>query len=184
MNKKAVIDSKPDARKHKNYYHVLNSCMILEIEHGHLNWTMSQLSRLAKLPRSVLYYHYGNDRKELVFEAVRFFGKHLAGFDNDKLRLYSEKKYTDSIALSRKAFLNSPAIVLFYFLHRNSDGEVGDLIRYYEKLLLDKLKLFFPNCSEAEIEALSTIFLGISISPYIKDNNGISNVLKILKLAI
>jgi hypothetical protein len=149
---------------------------------GHLKWTIAELSRKSKIPRTSIYYYLGKNKMQMLLEAIHFFGKFLAGLDNEQMQNYSNKEYAKAMFKSKQLLQKIPNLIPFYFIHRDGSNEIGEWIRYYEKEGINKRKLFFPQLSNAEALAIFYLQMGISLSSQIKTEKEISNALSFIKL--
>jgi hypothetical protein len=154
--------------KDRLYQDVLNSAIELDIKKGHLKWTYSELSRVSKVTRSLIYYYFGKSKVNILLEACHFFGRELSGNSEVKLQDWKEGRPHEGIIKSKQMLKKLKMIIPFYFLYRDADNEIGELIRHYERMGIRKRRNFYPNLPEDQIEALYALQLGLSFCPHLK----------------
>lgn len=57
--------------KEEVYFLVCNAILKLEVSKGHLKWTISEVSRISKITRSLIYYYFGKEKKVIFTESFR-----------------------------------------------------------------------------------------------------------------
>ena len=155
--------------KDETYWNVLNAAIQLDFSRGHLRWTMSELSRVSKITRSLIYYYFGKSKEGLLAEAVKLIGEEFFGLNEGRLELWQQGRIADSVILTRHLLEKSPHMVAFYMVHRQADSEIGRSLRSLEVEYMKKLKRFFTKASEPSIEALFSLFLGLVFAPKLSD---------------
>ena len=155
------------ATKDETYWKVLNAAIELDFRKGHQRWTMSELSRSCKITRSLIYYYFGKSKEGLLLEGVRLLGEEFFGLNPVRLELWERGDISQSVILTRELLQKSPHMMAFYLVHRDSDSEIGRMVRQLEVDYLEKLKRFFPAASEASIEALFGLFMGLVFAPHL-----------------
>jgi Bacterial regulatory proteins, tetR family len=166
--------------KDEKYWKILNSCIRLELRHGHLKWTMAALHRESKVSRPLIYYYFGRSKKNIILEACHYFGVLLSGTDQLKMKLYDENQVAKALLESKELLIKSPDLVSFYFMHRHSKNEIGELIRSYERKGIKKREKFLKNEKDAVV--LFALHMGISLCSQIYDLEGIQSCLEALKI--
>ncbi len=154
--------------KDEKYWKILNSCITLEIELGHLKWKLSDLQRKSKVSRTLIYYYFGKNKLNIVREACLFFGPLLSGIDANLMEMYSKNDIANALHNNKKLLQNVPALIPFYFLHRDQKNEIGELIRSYELKGIQKRKKFYPHLSDTEARCLFALQMGLSLFPLIQ----------------
>lgn len=155
----------PKEGKDKTYWDILNAAIYLDIQHGHLKWTYAMLSRKSGVTRSLIYYYFGKSKINILEESCRLFGEILAGTADHHMNLWKDGDLAKPLKLSRDILTHFPALLPFYYLNRNKENNIGELIRDYEKKGIKKRKKFFPNLSTSQCRALFALQLGISTYP-------------------
>lgn len=153
--------------KHSTHWKVLRAAIELDSSKGHLLWTMSDLSRKSGVTRSLIYYYFGRQKKDILLEAVRFIGKELFGLSDERLELWKNNQIDQSVTASRKLFQKYHFLYAFYFCQRAKDSLIGKEIRNLEAKHLNKIKSRFPDFSTEECQVVSSLFLGFVLSPEI-----------------
>lgn len=169
--------------KDDKYWAILNSCIQLEISHGHLLWKLSDLHRKSKVSRTLIYYYFGKNKKNIVLEACHYFGRILSGTDEKLMKLYEQNNMTEAMFVNKEMLLKLPSLIPFYFLYRNSKNEIGEIIRDYELRGIKKRKHFFPKLNETELRVLFSLQMGLSLSSQVTTKKEIEIGLNMIKLS-
>lgn len=169
--------------KDKKYWAILNSCIQLEISHGHLKWKISDLHRKSKVSRTLIYYYFGKNRKNILLEACHYFGSILSGLDPELMILYEKGQLAEAIYRNKQMLLKIPALIPFYFLFRDREGEIGDIIRDYESKGVKKRKHFFSHLTDQETKALFALQMGLSFSNLMVTKKDIEVGFSMLKIS-
>ena len=143
----------------------------LEMKRGHLNWSLCDAARRANVKRSVIY-HYFKSKEGLLNHAADTLGQLLFGTHPCQMEHWSNRDLGSSIQVSKEIFKKYPSILAFYFLHRESENEIGQMIRRYEDMAVKKRQYFFKNCDAKTARSLFFIQFGITLD-YGKDNDGV-----------
>ena len=151
--------------KDATWWSVLKAAIELDIKRDHLKWRMSDLSRASGVSRSLIYYYFGRDRSAILSEAIRLFGEPLSGIAKNHMDLWDRKAYAEALYEAKLILDRIPQILIFYFLHRNADSEIGELIRSFEKKGIQKRKKFFPSLDDKGARALFALQMGICVGP-------------------
>ena len=156
-------------KRDKVFWKVLNSALELDFRKGYLKWTMSELSRKSAITRSLIYYHFGRSKLSILHEAVNVIGSELIGVNDERMRMWTEGKWIDSMARTREVCAMAPSLCSFYLLHRERPTEIGEAMRKLEKAYIKKLETIFHTLPPEGIRAVSAFFFGITFSPQITD---------------
>ena len=163
------------------YTKVLNAAIGLDFKYGHLHWTMTRLAKTTGISRTLIYYYFGRSKLDILTEAVHLLGRELAGFSQEKVKLWEENKIAESHLSSRKLLGEIPTLIPFYYMHRQRPTKLGKLIQKIEIDFQEKLNRFFPAKPQTTIEAIQGLFFGLSFAPNLSDEavrKGIDIVLK------
>jgi AcrR family transcriptional regulator len=158
-------------KKDATWWKILSSAIQLDISHGHMKWTYTQLATKANVSRSIIYHYFGRKKEEILLQACHMFGQYLAGVTPNQVELYQKKKFSLALKIARDLFQKYPALLQFYWLHRNQKNEMSKLIKKYEKLADKKRQDFFPHLSEANRHLLQAIQMGLAIYPDLSDES-------------
>lgn len=133
--------------KDKVYFSVCSAILKLEISKGHLKWSISDIARESAITRSLIYYYFGKEKKVILEEAYRFI-----------LELFftpAAETRTGSVTVRMKKTLfnlgQMPFLFVLYFLQKNSDSEIGQMLRKAESDLLKYMQNLLPHLSEDEV---------------------------------
>jgi AcrR family transcriptional regulator len=157
-------------KKDEIYWKVLDAAISLDVHLGHQKWTMTQLSRSSGISRPLIYYYFGREKVRILHEAVSLFGTILASSTNRQIALWNQGQIAESILdTRRRLIMRSPEILVFYFLHRMKDTELGVAIRKKERSFLAKLSVLFPMLTKIQIEGVYALFFGLPFCREISD---------------
>ncbi len=146
---------------------------------------MSELSRMSKVTRSLIYYYFGKSKEAILLEAVKLIGEEFFGLNGSRVELWQKGQVAESVLQSRHLMEKCPHMGTFYMVHRNETTEIGSSLRQLEHEYKQKLKRFFSTSSEADLEAIFGLFMGLVVTPRLSDEavrTGVSGVLKVAKL--
>lgn len=151
------------------FWKVLNAALELDFRKGNLKWTMSELSRKSGITRSLIYYHFGRSKMAILSEAINVIGEEIIATGPDRVALWRDGKWAETVKLSREVAMQAPHLCNFYLLHRDRPTEIGQAIRNLESSYLKKLQKLFPELPAAGIKALFAFFFGICFAPHVDD---------------
>ena len=161
----------PSEKKDRVFWSILNEAIYLEIKGGHLKWTYAELARRSGVSRSLIYYYFGKAKINLLKEACVLFGELMAGTNKEKMQYWKEGDYVQGIIEAKALFEVCPSLIPFYYLNRDKQNEIGELIRKYEKKGISKRKKFFPHLSDGEARLLFALQFGISSFPGVRSKD-------------
>lgn len=142
--------------KHNNLKReVFNMILKLEVSKGHLQWKISEIARFTKISRTLIYYHFGKDKEELLKQAWDYtLTVFFATKENEKYGI--RKRMENVISEINKA----PFLFVLFFLEKSSNSHIGDMIRKAEKDLFKVLSDQYPQYSENDIKKIYLLELG------------------------
>jgi AcrR family transcriptional regulator len=140
-------------KKDKIYWAVLSSAIELDFKKGHLKWTLSEVSRKAKVTRSLIYYYFGRSKIGILEEACRVIGDELIGL-TPQIQMWQDGKFIDSLKLARSPYPKAPFLSSFIQSHIRKDNATGENLRHLEKQFLKRIEGFFPQLSEDQVLAV------------------------------
>lgn len=147
------------------YWRVLDCVLRLEVCKGHHRWTMSELSRLSGVSRTLIYYYFGKSKPKIVQAAVKVLGDEFFGLKPERMKLWQEGRIRDSIMMTRELIKKAPHMPEFYFHWRHQTSEVGTELLEIESKYLDKLRRLRPELSVVQRRALFAVFFGLALAP-------------------
>jgi len=155
--------------KDETFWSVLNSAIELDFKRGHLRWTMSELSRMSKVTRSLIYYYFGKSKEAILLEAVKLIGEEFFGLTTNRVEMWKAGQISESVLQTRRLLEKCPHMGTFYMVHREEETDIGASLRQLELEYKQKLKRFFPQASDPSLEALFGLFMGLVITPRLSD---------------
>ncbi len=132
--------------KEEIYFAVCNAILKMEVAKGHLQWTLSDISRESEVTRSLIYYYFGKEKNLVLAEAYKFIISNFFNIERTKtmgIRERLRKVLTDLKSM--------PYLFVLYYLEKHTGGEFGKMIQEAETLLLKNMKKEFPQMSETQI---------------------------------
>ena len=159
-----------ESRKDETFWAVLNAAIQLEFVRGHQRWTMSELSRMSKVTRSLIYYYFGKSKEAILLEAVKIIGEEFFGLTAGRIDLWQKGEIAESVLQSRRLLEKSPFMGSFYMVHREAETEIGEAMRSLEREYKAKLKRFFKEVQDPYRDALFGLLLGLVLTPRLSED--------------
>jgi len=150
--------------KEAKFWKILDAAIDLDIQKGHLGWTVSQLAKKARTSRQSVYYYFGKNKEDILKEAINFFNRFVLGLTPKQMQEWEQGNITPSILLARDIINKVPSIIPFYYLNRSRSNAVGAELQTQSVVYAKKLKRFFPFLQPEEREAIQAIVLGLVFS--------------------
>ncbi len=141
--------------KDDTYFKICNAVTKLEVSKGHLAWRLSDIAKEANVTRSLIYYYFGKEKEVILEEAFRFM-----------LDLFFNLDRKDSVGVKERIkhvsaqIRSMPWIFILFYLQKDTDSEIGRLIRAAESKLLDIFESDFPDKTREELLKLYVLELG------------------------
>ena len=137
---------------------ILKTVIRLEVQKGHLKWSISEVSRISGVTRSLIYYYFGQKKHKIMEEASSYLARSIFRIDTPREK---DITITDRIEEVLKTFRENPYYFIHFYLHRNGAGEAGIRIRVAENGFLKKLANEFPGLSNEQIRLIYILELGL-----------------------
>lgn len=147
--------SENQQEKEEVHFKICNSVLKLEVNKGHLKWTISEISKDSGVTRSLIYYYFGKEKQTLLEEAYRYMVQIFFSTDDDRaLGL--------PIRMGRvlEKIKDMPYAFVLFYLERKEDTEIGQLIQRAEDRLIGRLKKEFPDMGDDELLRIYILELG------------------------
>ncbi|MCB0420014.1 MAG: TetR/AcrR family transcriptional regulator [Bdellovibrionales bacterium] len=165
------MPDKSNNRKDEAFWKILSAAMGLDISKGHLKWNMAELSRKAKVTRSLIYYYFGQSKMDILNEAVNMIGEELVGLNEERDEMWRKGELLESLKASREVLKKAPFIPCFYLTHRaDNNSSLGAALIQIEKRFVHKIRKFYPAVNETQAESLFAIYWGAAFSPGISED--------------
>jgi AcrR family transcriptional regulator len=146
-----VGDQKDDV-----FFKICNSVLKLESLKGHLNWRISDVAKDSDITRSLIYYYFGKKKDVLLEESYRYMLDLI--FDLPQKKTGSAQERLEEVLGQVKKM---PYLFVLFFLQKDQDTELGELIRSAEAKLLQRLKAEYPQKTDEEILKTYIFELGV-----------------------
>ncbi|MEK7357679.1 MAG: hypothetical protein AAB250_14605 [Bdellovibrionota bacterium] len=160
---------------------LLNAVFTAENQKGHLKWKVSELARACKVSKSLVYYHLGKSKVEILYSCIDIVGAEFYGLNPTRENMVRSGDLISSIEYTRKMFMQTPAFTGFYVRWRMTQTDVGKRLENLDNRYQAKLAALFPKLNAVEREGLQAIFHGLVTSPKL-DRTSMIAVLKWLPL--
>ncbi|PIP89942.1 MAG: hypothetical protein COW01_00525 [Bdellovibrionales bacterium CG12_big_fil_rev_8_21_14_0_65_38_15] len=148
-----VQESKEDI-----HYKILGSVTKLEVNKGHLLWTISQVATDSGVSRTLIYYYYGKEKEKLLSEAMKYMVQtvfNLEGLDPIMPR--------ERIKLVLQQLNQMPYLLVLFYLNRRADNEIGQIIKDAEESLFSLLKKLSPGLTKESFMMIYLLELGCAL---------------------
>jgi AcrR family transcriptional regulator len=147
---------------------ILNLILTYEVSKGHLKWKVSDVARKLKLSRSLIYYHFGKSKAEILDSCYQLIAEEFYGLREDlpALRSADQPAIEAAFLKTQAIYLDNPAIVIFFHRWRLERSEPQARILKMEERFRAKLKNAYPRLSPDELLAFQTIIHGAVTSPF------------------
>lgn len=156
---------------------VIEAIFRLENQKGHLKWSVSQIATAAKISRSLVYYHFGKTKKDILHSCLDEVLLEFYGLTQERRQM----RLLDSLLLSHRMYRNNPYYAVFYQKWRHQPSLIAQKYQKIEKLYDEKIKETFPKATSHQRLAIQAFFHGLVTAPYV-DQNAIEAALKMLGL--
>jgi len=178
------MDVSTQKKQDDRFWKILDAVLYLEVQKGHLLWKVSDIARVTKVTRSLIYYYFGKSKQEIVQVALKVVGEEFFGLSPNRLDLWKKGNFSQSVLETRKQIEKAPHVFVFYLNWRNRESELKKQLVQLENRYLSKLMESFKGITIEEARALFAIFLGLVSTPLIQEQDievactAISTVLK------
>ena len=146
---------------------ILASVIELETKKGALRWSLSDLSRKSGVTRSLIYYYFGKDKKELLRQAVEYYVTLFFGFRLERAEKIKKGEFADLIQTARKRLAEQPYFLQFYVKHRTERTELSPIFDQAEKDYLLNLEHSLPKKRKAWARIIWALVFGLALQPKI-----------------
>lgn len=141
--------------KEKVFFKICNAVLKLEVSKGHLGWKISDVSKEADVTRSLVYYYLGKEKEIILKEAWSHMLDLIFSLSQENPLGIRERMK------ELKNQINSmPYLFVLFFLEKNADSEIGELIRVGEKKLLERLYRMYSEVPKEEVFRFYLLELG------------------------
>lgn len=127
------------------YFAVCNAILKMEVAKGHMKWTLSEISRESGITRSLIYYYFGKEKQAALQEAYKFILSHF--FNLEKTKEIGIRERLKQVLHDVKRM---PFLFVLYYLKKNEDSEIGQMIKEAEEIFLQASKKEFPDLTDAQ----------------------------------
>ncbi len=144
---------------------IMEAVIELEITKGHLKWRMADLARVSQVTRTLLYYYFGKDTKNIFKQAVDYYISQFLDFRIERAEKIKKGEIIELISIARKRLLKNPYFLQFYAKHRLENTEVSTLFQKAEKKYFESLKETLPARWKPLARILWALVFGLAVQP-------------------
>lgn len=187
MGKKAPSKNESTKKRQKlDMDALLTQIVSLLVRHNPRDLSFSRVSQLTGVPRSTLYYYFGNRASNMVEESVKFGMRAfvvLYSLEEDQKLPTWEEFQAKRLQRAVQTIHQFPFAPSLYFKFRNDQGKLGEMIREIEEEYVKKLARIWEKYKKkpASIHSIRLtaylklgILYGFSVEPelWIKQSEG------------
>lgn len=153
--------------KEANYWKMITTVLSLEVSKGHLKWRITDLARQAKVSRTLVYYHLGKSKSEIVNECLDRVADEFYGLNEERMKLVMSGRLKECVNRSQIMFQRYPEFIIFYFKWRMKSSPLQKKLIEIEMRYQNKLRMLFPRLKEDELVAFHAVMQGLVSTPFI-----------------
>jgi AcrR family transcriptional regulator len=152
----------------------------LEAQRGHLKWSVTQVARASKISRSLVYYHFGNTKKDILANCVESLALEFYGLKDPPP---GEPRLTlaESLEKSHKLYLQIHSFAVFCQKWRHRPSVFRDKFLEILEIYDRRMEKYFPLATPEQRHAMRALFYGLVVAPEF-DSALLPAALKLLKL--
>jgi len=143
------------------YFKILNSAIQLDIEKGHLKWSITELAKTSDMSRSLIYYYFPDGKSEIIKESVVKYGEYIIGVSEERLDMMKNGRFLDSFLTAKNFIDQLPHFGEFYFIHKDSKSEVGKTLEELEVKFFKKIESLFSGLEKDRVVLLKAVVKGL-----------------------
>ena len=149
---------------------ILEAMLRLENEKGHLAWKISELARAANVSRTLVYYHFGRTKPEILDAGIEVIAEEYFGLTKSRAKLVEQGSGWDSVLHTRTMITQRPSFAIFYLRWRSQKTsaiakKLAGIDARYEAMLARA----FPKLTPSKVTALHGLLYGIVTAPFLTD---------------
>jgi AcrR family transcriptional regulator len=145
---------------------VLTSLLTLEANKGHLKWKVSDLARLSKVSRPLIYFHLGRTKKEILETGMALIGEEFFGLSSERQNMLEGGRALESLLITHRMFMNAPALAVLYLRSRTQPSYLQKGFINLETRYAEKIRRSLPHLADAEVKAVHALFHGLVTAPF------------------
>ncbi len=147
-----------------------------------MKWKVSELARTCKVSKSLVYYHLGKNKEEILDACIDIVASEFYGLNSSRETMVQTGNLFDSLKYSRGMFMKTPSFTVFFLRWRLTKTDIGKKLAQIDQRYQKKLAALFPGLTPSERLGLQGIFHGLVTTPVL-DDAAMSSVLKWLPQA-
>jgi AcrR family transcriptional regulator len=162
--------------KEEIFWSVFEAVIQLEATKGFGKWKVTDLSRLSKVSRPLIYYYFGKSKESILETAVDFMGEEYFGLSDARMKMWDQGQLVESILISRRMCQKAPYGLLFYMTRRNMQNSIGERMREFEKRYRKKLAEFFPQLAAVGNDGMAGVIFGLVTFPDLTEDGVVKSI--------
>ncbi len=159
---------------------IICSVFNLEVSKGHLKWSVSQIARDCKISRTLVYYHFGRTKQEILLNCLEVLTRELYGL-NGVRNDFKKTSLLDSLLSCHDLYSQVPSYSVFCQKWARKQSIYRDKYLQLQKIYDEKLKVNFPNSTLEQRLSLRAYFYGLVAAPSF-ERELITEALQLLRL--
>ena len=146
--------------KREIQFKVINAVLKYELKCGHLKWKLTDIARISKVHRSLIYYHFGKTKKEIFNSSLEIITGEFYGTSPNRMKYVERGDLYGCVAENFRFFREYPDFIHFYNLTRGKKSPIQEKLIEIENSYQNKLRTLFPHLDNHEILALHSTIHG------------------------
>jgi AcrR family transcriptional regulator len=152
--------------KSDKIWQAINTVFKFEVSRGHLKWKITDVARVSKLSRTLIYYYLGKTKKEIFKNCLERVADDFYGLSESRMELVRAGKYQTCVNMTQQMFQKNPEFIIFYFRWRMTKSPIQESLIEIERRYQKKLSGILPHLEKDQIVAFHAIVQGLVSAPF------------------
>lgn len=149
----------------------MSASIALDLLKGHLNWSMTDLSRQSGVSRTLIYYYFGKSKEDIFRQSIEYFTSEIFDTRPEVARKLAEGDIINMIKTTRKNLREHPHLVVIYSNYRLKQSELGKAFFKAEKKYLEMLETSLPTKWKPFTRNIFAFILGLTLLPVLSEDD-------------
>lgn len=151
----------------------------LEMTHGHLKWKVSDLARVSRVSRPLIYFYLGKTKKDIFESALKIVCDDIYCMSIEKQKLIRSGQVVKAVMQSRQLINENHFLQVFTHRWRLSNSGMQNTLINYENIAEAQLHKQFPQYSKKQAKLVHVSLHGLLTAPFIEESD-VRDLLQIL----
>jgi AcrR family transcriptional regulator len=156
---------------------IVETVFTFESSKGHLRWSVINVAKAAKVSRSLVYYHFGQTKEEVLLGCLVELVEEFYGLTMERQQM----ALVESLILTHRMYRQIPAYAIFFQKWRHAPSKIQEIFLDTEARYERKLATALKKATPAQIKAVHAIFHGLVTAAYL-DEKSLRVAVDILRL--